>query len=49
VSAAAPVPPTVSSRVNSSSNLVMPVVCQAAQMLTSLLALPIQVYLVASN
>jgi hypothetical protein len=32
-----------------SSNLVMPLVCQATQMLTSLLALPIQVNLVASN
>ena len=32
-----------------SSNLVTPLVCQATQMLTSLLALPIQVNLVASN
>ena len=36
-------------RVSMSSNLVMPLVFQATQMLTSLLALPIQVNLVASN
>ena len=49
VSAEVLVPPTISSLVSMSSNLVMPLVFQATQMLTSLLALPIQVNLVASN
>ena len=37
------------SLISASSSLVMPLVCQATQMLTSLLALPIQVNLLASN
>ena len=43
------VPPTTSSLVIMSSNLVMPLPAQATQMLTSLFALPIQVNLLASN
>ena len=49
MSAEVPVPPTMSSLVSMSSNVLMPLVFQATQMLTSLLALPIQVNLVASN
>ncbi len=43
VSAPLPVPPTVSSRVNSCSKLSIPARSHAAQMLTSLATLPIQV------
>jgi hypothetical protein len=43
VSEAVLLPPTTSSLLRRSSNLAMPVVCQATQTLTSLLALPIQV------
>ena len=49
MSAAAPVPPTISSFVIVSSNLVIPLPFQATQMLTSLLALPTQVNLSAWN
>ena len=49
VSALVPVPPTVSSLVYRSSNLVMPEPFMATQTLTSLLALPSQVNFVASN
>ena len=49
MSAAWPVPPTISSFVITSSSLVMPLPFQATQTLTSLLALPIQVNLSAWN
>ena len=49
VSALPAVPPTINSCFVRSSNLLIGVVCQAAQMLTSSLALPIQLNFVASN
>src|SRR6185312_2837185 len=49
VSADELVPPTTSSLVSRSSNLVMPLVRQATQIETSLLALPIQVNFGPSN
>ena len=49
MSAAAPVPPTISSLLSVSSNFAIPLPFQATQMLTSLLALPTQVNLSAWN
>ena len=49
MSAAWPVPPTISSLLSVSSSLLMPLPFQATQTLTSLLALPIQVNLSAWN
>ena len=44
-----PTAPTVIPLVRKSSSVLRPVVCQVTQVVTSLLALPIQVSLVASN
>ena len=49
VSLLPPTPPTIISLAVRSSSFSTGVVCQAAQMLTSSLALPIQLNLVASN
>ena len=51
VSGSAPValPPSVNSRRNMSSQLLVGELCQVAQMLVSLVTLPTQVNLVASN